>query len=113
MRHLLGKLAAGSMIAGAALLVAACSGGDGEANNMADNGLGNADLGNLSDPSAVETLGNGTDTGTGGNAGTGTDTGTGNTGNTGTGTDTGTDTDGTDVGGDTGGNAAGGDVNGM
>ncbi|MEA3017809.1 MAG: hypothetical protein QOI38_2531, partial [Sphingomonadales bacterium] len=87
MRNLIGKLAAGSMIAGATLLVAACGGGGSEANNAADTNLGNADLGNLGDPSAVETLGNGSDAtgnaGAGAGATTGTGTTTGTTGNSG------------------------------
>jgi len=42
MRHLPARVAAGSMIAGAALLVAACDrGGESAAGNLTDNGIGN------------------------------------------------------------------------
>ena len=120
MRHLIGKIATCSMVAGAALALAACGGGGNESNSALDNGLGNADLGNLSDPSALETMGNAGNEGLGAapgpNSGAGSATGTGTspTTNSGAGIDSGTgDTGGTDAGGDTGGNSAGGSINGM
>jgi hypothetical protein len=119
MRHF--KLTAASLIAGAALTLSACGGGNSDANNTAD---ANAMMGNdtnMVDPMAVETMNNGTDTNaTGGTGSTGTTGGStaGNSaGTAGTmgnsGATTGTGTGGTDAGGDTGGNAAGGTVNGM
>ncbi len=109
MRH--PKSAAGALLAGTALLLAACGGG--EADNAADNVVFDTDFGNLGDPSAVETMGNAVDPAVETN---GTDAGTGPA------------SDGTappppapdgqpagpaDVGGDMGGNAAGGTANGM
>ena len=83
MRDIFTKVMTGSMIAGAALLVSACSGGGGEANNTAmDNGLGTdvyntempadnfgADLGNTGGNLGGGDLGN-TGATTGGNTGT-------------------------------------------
>lgn len=119
MRHF--KLTAASLIAGAALTLSACGGGNSEANNTADNAMFGNDT-NMVDPMAVETMNNGTDMNAGGAAGSTGSTGgstagnsagtAGTTGNT-TGATTGTGTGGTDAGGDTGGNAAGGTVNGM
>jgi len=119
MRHLIRKIATGSIVAGAALVVAACGVGGDESNTALDNGLGNADFGNLSDPSALETMGNAGNDGLGAapgpNSGAGSAAGTGTspTTNNGAATDTGTDGGGTDAGGDTGGNAAGESINGM
>lgn len=54
MRDFLGKLAAGSILGGAALLVSACGSGN-EANNTSQNNLGNnVAAANTSDPMAVE-----------------------------------------------------------
>ena len=90
MRDILSKVMAGSMIAGAALLVAACSGGGNEANNTAGENLSTdvynelpAD-GNIGgDLNATGNLGTGTDLNATGNVGgtTGTDAGN-TTGNT-------------------------------
>ena len=59
MRALLSKIMTGSMVAGAALLVAACGGGGDEvANNVGDVNLTDVDMGN--DTTIIETT-NGTD----------------------------------------------------
>ena len=98
MRDLLSKVMTGSMVAGAALLVAACGGGEStEANNTATNYTDDALMGNAGDVTAVDAL-NTTDANLGvttdvnatttTTTNTTTDTGTGNTG-TGTGNTTG------------------------
>lgn len=108
MRHLIGKLATGAIVAATALAVAGC-GGDGAANNAATGNAGATQL-NVGDPAAVETIGNAG----GGNAATGTPPPTSNP--TGDGAppppaDTPVEGPG-DVGGDTGGNS-GAAINGM
>ncbi|HEX8645179.1 MAG TPA: hypothetical protein VF702_14815 [Allosphingosinicella sp.] len=113
------RLAASSLIAGAALALTACGGG-GTANNTADNASLNG-IGESADPGAVETIGNGAEGGNGtlGGAdgagdGTGSGSANGSAGNSGAGADSGAGPSGTgNPGGDTGGNAAGGTNNGM
>jgi hypothetical protein len=58
MRALFSKVMTGSMVAGAALMVAACGGGDEAANNAADVNLTEVDMGN--DTTVIDAT-NGTD----------------------------------------------------
>jgi len=110
MRDLFKNAITGSMIAGAALLVAACSGGnDTEANNMSANMTAEDPLMNElgNDVTTMDATGNMgmSDTGMTNSSGT-TDTGMTNSSGT-------TGTTGNTTGGDTGGNTTGGNTVGM
>src|SRR4051794_30749398 len=95
MRDLLSKVMTGSMVAGAALLVAACGGGeDAAADNTATNYTDDALMGNTGDVPPVDAL-NGTDANLGATTdmnATGTTTTTTNSTTTDTTTNTGTGT---------------------
>lgn len=91
MRDILSKVVTGSMIAGAALLVTACGGGN-QANNTATDNL-STDVYNADVPADLNSLGGGNlDTGLGNTGATGSNTSTTTTGGAGNSTTTTTTT---------------------